>query len=101
MEFPQLSHLEAIQVLKPLLIFIMAVSLYAIFVFKFYRFLSRRDILQLKPRKTQLRATSLLEKGYLLFHLLRELSNRFSSTGVLLVPRSHNLAYHDNQRPGA
>ncbi len=47
MEFPQLSCLEAIQVLKPLLFFVMAMSLYAIFVFKFYRFLSRRDILQI------------------------------------------------------
>jgi hypothetical protein len=51
MEFPQLSYLEAIQVLKPLLIFVMAMSLYAIFVFKFYRFLSRRDILQLNLEK--------------------------------------------------
>lgn len=48
---PQLNYVEAIQLMKPLLIFVLAMSVYAIFVFKFYRFLSRRDILQLNLEK--------------------------------------------------
>ncbi|MDA0769237.1 MAG: hypothetical protein BZY79_01705 [SAR202 cluster bacterium Casp-Chloro-G4] len=51
MAIPQFNYTEAILVIKPLFLFVMAISLYAIFVFKFYRFLSRRDILQLNLDK--------------------------------------------------
>ena len=43
----QFNYAEALLIMKPLLLFVLAMSVYAIFVFKFYRFLSRRDILQL------------------------------------------------------
>ena len=47
MAIPQFDYVAALLIMKPLLLFVFAMSLYAIFVFKFYRFLSRRDILQL------------------------------------------------------
>ena len=51
MAIPQFNYAEALLIMKPLLLFVFAMSLYAIFVFKFYRFLSRRDILQLNLEK--------------------------------------------------
>ncbi len=36
---------------KPLLLFIVGMTIYSIFVFKFYKFLARKDILQLKTHK--------------------------------------------------
>ncbi len=40
-----------ISTITPLVIFILGISIYAFFVFKFYRFLARRDILKLKRGK--------------------------------------------------
>jgi len=45
-----LSFKEFLVVIKPLLVFIIGMTIYAIFVFKFYRFLARRDILQLETK---------------------------------------------------
>ncbi|MFH1650051.1 MAG: hypothetical protein ABIA93_05875 [Candidatus Woesearchaeota archaeon] len=41
----------ATAVLKPLIIFIVGVVIYSIFIFKFYRFLARKDIFQLNLEK--------------------------------------------------
>ncbi|MCK5177829.1 MAG: hypothetical protein KAQ92_08955, partial [Candidatus Aenigmarchaeota archaeon] len=38
---------EAIEVLKPLAFFVLGMTVYAIFIFKFYRFLARKDIIPL------------------------------------------------------
>lgn len=38
---------EAIVILKPLVFFVSAMMIYSIFIFKFYRFLARKDIFQL------------------------------------------------------
>jgi hypothetical protein len=44
---------EFYNAVKPLSIFIIAMVLYAIFVFKFYTFISRRDILKMKDHEKQ------------------------------------------------
>lgn len=43
----EFSLSEALDVLKPLAGFVFGIVLYAVFIFKFYRFLARRDILKL------------------------------------------------------
>jgi hypothetical protein len=43
-----IDYLEAYSVVKPLIIFVLAMSLYAIFIFKFYRFLAKRNIIEFK-----------------------------------------------------
>ena len=63
MAIPQFDFAEAIEILTPLLIFVMAMSVYAIFVFKFYRFLSRRDILQMNLDKHNRARPRLVQKG--------------------------------------
>ena len=63
MAMPQFDFAEAIEILTPLLIFVLAMSVYAIFVFKFYRFLSRRDILQLNLDKHNHARPRLVRKG--------------------------------------
>ena len=40
----ELSMAEAITVLKPLLIFVFGMAIYAIFIFNFYRFVGRKDL---------------------------------------------------------
>jgi len=47
----QFSYQDFLAGIKPLLLFIVGMTIYAIFVFKFYRFLSRRDILKLKTKE--------------------------------------------------
>lgn len=42
------SVLNYYHTIQPLLFFILGVTVYSIFIFKFYRFLSRRDIIKLK-----------------------------------------------------
>jgi len=42
------SILEYYQAIQPLLFFVLGVTVYSIFIFKFYRFLSRRDIIKFK-----------------------------------------------------
>jgi len=42
-----LSLEEAIQAAKPLLIFVIGMVVYSVFIFKFYRFLAKRDIFKL------------------------------------------------------
>jgi len=49
--FSGLSFQEFIAGIKPLLFFIVGVTIYAVFVFKFYRFLSRRDIFKLETQE--------------------------------------------------
>ena len=51
MSFPNMtlmdfSFTEYIVMVKPLLFFVVAITLYSFFVFKFYRFLAKRDILE-------------------------------------------------------
>lgn len=42
-----LSLNEALSVLEPLIIFVITMTIYSVFVYKFYKFISRRDIFRL------------------------------------------------------
>lgn len=42
---------QAWTIVKPLSVFVLAMSIYAIFIFKFYRFLARKDIVKVNLRK--------------------------------------------------
>jgi len=42
-----IDYYEAYTVLKPLIIFIIGMVIYSLFIFKFYRFVARRDIFEL------------------------------------------------------
>jgi hypothetical protein len=43
LKLSELTFAESLAAMKPLLIYIAAVVVYSIFIFKFYRFLARRD----------------------------------------------------------
>jgi len=52
--FTELSNVgfgEYLGVVKPLIFYLFGIALYGVFIFKFYRFLARRDIVQLKHEK--------------------------------------------------
>jgi Na+/H+ antiporter NhaD/arsenite permease-like protein len=51
MAFTELDLIAAIDLLRPLALFIGGMVLYAVFIFKFYRFLGRRDIFALDLSK--------------------------------------------------
>ena len=42
---------EAVGVLQPLLLLILGITIYSIFIFKFYRFLARKDVFNLNLRQ--------------------------------------------------
>lgn len=59
MEIPQINLIEAYAILRPLALLIVALAVYSVFIFKFYRFLARRDIIVLdleKHNRSRLRA---------------------------------------------
>ena len=47
----QFSFAEFLSTIKPLAVFVLGMVIYSVFIFKFYRFLSRRDIIKLKLDK--------------------------------------------------
>lgn len=49
--FSDFSFTDFLGSARPLLLFIIGVTIYSIFIFKFYKFLARRDILKLKTDK--------------------------------------------------
>jgi len=49
--FADFSIGEYFSTIKPLLLFVIGMTIYAIFIFKFYRFLARKDVLQLKTKR--------------------------------------------------
>ncbi len=51
MVIPQLNINEIYEILKPLALFVAAMSVYAIFIFRFYRFLAAKDIFKLDLAK--------------------------------------------------
>jgi hypothetical protein len=74
MDFWGFSTNEAIIVLRPLLSFVAGMAVYAVFIFKFYRFLARKDIFALdlsRYEKARLRfIRSLL---HMIFYVLKYL----------------------------
>lgn len=61
---------EAIDTLKPLAGFVLGIVIYAIFIFKFYRFLARRDIIKLDLSR---HARSVSRIPRVLFYLLENI----------------------------
>jgi hypothetical protein len=55
---------EIYTTLKPLIIFILAMSAYSIFIFKFYRFLAKKDIIELNLKKKYSRGKHYLTKKF-------------------------------------
>ncbi len=51
-EFGSMTTQSIVQTVKPLAFIIVAIAIYAVFIFNFYRFLAERDILKLKLSKT-------------------------------------------------
>jgi hypothetical protein len=62
---------EAFDVTKPLLLFILGVTLYSVFIFKFYRFVAKRDIFSIDLSKYNTSKVKTLRKivGVLLYAL--------------------------------
>ncbi len=50
-DFASFTPVEAYSVLKPLVIFIIGMVIYAVFIYKFYRFLARKDVFKLDLEK--------------------------------------------------
>jgi hypothetical protein len=69
------SLAEALTVLKPMSLFILGVAVYAFFIFKFYRYVARRDVFKLDLKKHDNSKYKNVKKSfsvisYLLKHLL-------------------------------
>ena len=61
-ELSKISFGVYYETIKPLIFFIIGITIYALFVFKFYRFLSKRDVLELKLNKYSKGFSGFLEK---------------------------------------
>ncbi len=57
---------EAYDILKPLFLFVIGMTIYAIFIFKFYRFIARKDIFELNLKQYNRARHPLLEKLFAL-----------------------------------
>mgnify|MGYP001618510742 CR=1 FL=1 len=68
------SLIEYFNEIKPLLLFILGVTIYSIFIFKFYKFLTKRDIIKLNPSGYQKGFFGQIEKiGTAIVYLLENL----------------------------
>jgi hypothetical protein len=47
----ELSLQEALPLLQPLLLFLLGIAVYSLFIFKFYRFVARREIFEIKKKE--------------------------------------------------
>ncbi len=62
MVIPQLNINEIYDILRPLALFVVAMSVYAIFIFRFYRFLAAKDIFKLDVSKHNNSSFKLVKK---------------------------------------
>lgn len=70
-----LSFSEYVTMLKPLVLFILGMVVYSVFIFKFYRFLARKDIFSINLEKYSTSKHKFIRKGvsvllYMLKHVL-------------------------------
>jgi len=65
---PEFNWSEIYEIIKPLLIFIVSMSLYSIFIFNFYRFLAKKDIIELNLRQYSVSEYPVL-RGFFSFFL--------------------------------
>jgi hypothetical protein len=67
------SLLEASIAIKPLIVYLIGMAIYAIFIFKFYRFVAKRDIFTFKNKKQEKHKTFEKTTGvlsYLIKHII-------------------------------
>ncbi len=64
----QLSSEELIATVKPLVVFALSIVIYSIFVFKFYKFISKRDMFELKLYESRAKFARII--FYILEHLI-------------------------------
>lgn len=70
--FQEVSYVEAQAVLIPLVVFILGMVAYAVFVFKFYRFIARKDIFELHFEKFSESKYRLVRKCFhLIFYIIK------------------------------
>lgn len=68
----ELSLQEGMDVLQSLVIYVLGISIFAIFVFKFYRFLAHKDLFHLKTNEQLLTVSAFFQEiGHLLGHFLK------------------------------
>lgn len=53
---------EGIEILKPLTYFVVGIAIYSVFIFKFYRFIAKRDVFQLDMNKYNTASHPMLNK---------------------------------------
>lgn len=68
----ELSMIEAKDLLIPLVIFVIGMTIYAIFIFKFYRFIARRDIFKLQLYRHDITEFAWLKNLFKIFLYLFE-----------------------------
>ncbi len=74
MSLSELSVTDFLVASKPLILYIIGMTVYAVFVFKFYRFLARRDILELETEKYYSKYEGAVEKFFRsVFYVLENL----------------------------
>ena len=61
------SVAEAFQILKPMSFFILGVIIYSFFIFKFYRYVARREVFQLKKHENARKSISVI--SYIIKHI--------------------------------
>jgi hypothetical protein len=61
-----------VETVSPLVLFIIGIAVYALFIFKFYRFLARRDVIRLRMNKWKHGFEGFVEKVYLFFAYIAE-----------------------------
>ena len=71
-ELSSISFNEYYEIIKPLMFFIIGITIYSIFIFKFYRFVSKRDVLELKLNKYSEAYGGFFEKIVKLFFYILE-----------------------------
>jgi len=71
--FQDFTFYNYLSTIKPLLFFIAGVALYSLFVFKFYKFLARRDIIKLDLKEGEGFGAHIKEIGHILVNALEDM----------------------------
>ncbi|MBD3310468.1 hypothetical protein GF351_04570 [Candidatus Woesearchaeota archaeon] len=70
--FENFSYAQFFEIIKPLALFILGIVVYAVFVFKFYRYLARKDFVRLDLRSYSESLSGKLERFFQIFFSLIE-----------------------------
>jgi len=72
MELSNISFNEYFEIIKPLMFFIIGITIYSLFIFKFYIFVAKRDVLELKLNRYSEAYEGFFEKIVKLFFYIFE-----------------------------